>query len=68
MVKVQTYVIRQLGSSASIVNRLQGGLLENWGLIPSREQIYLSSTQCPDRLWGKPSLLYDEHQGLFPHE
>jgi hypothetical protein len=42
------------------------GLWAGWGLIPRRGKRFFSSPQCPDWLWGPPSLLYNGYQGLFP--
>jgi hypothetical protein len=39
--------------------------LDGPGSIPGNAR-FLSSPQCPDRLWGPPSLLFKGFRGLFP--
>jgi hypothetical protein len=34
--------------------------------IPGMGKRFFSAPRRPDRLWGPPSLLYNEYQGFFP--
>jgi hypothetical protein len=38
--------------------------LDGLGLIPGRKKRFLSAPHHPDGLWGPPSLLSNEYQGL----
>jgi hypothetical protein len=38
--------------------------LDDLALIPGRGKIFFSSPQCPDRLYGPPSLLSNGYRGL----
>jgi hypothetical protein len=40
--------------------------LDGRGSIPGRSKRFFSFPQCPDRLWGQPSLLSNGYWGLFP--
>jgi hypothetical protein len=39
--------------------------LDDRGSIPGRGWEFFSSTPCPERLWGLPSLLSNGYRGLF---
>jgi hypothetical protein len=39
---------------------------DDQGSIPSREKRFFSTTQPPDRLWGKPSCLFSGYKRLLP--
>jgi hypothetical protein len=50
----------------SSVNIVTSYGLDGPGPIPS-SATFFSSTQCPDRLWGPPSLRSNGYQKLFLH-
>ena len=50
----------------SIATGLWAGQPKNYGLIPGRGKRYLSSTKCPDRIWGPASLLLNGYREYFP--
>jgi hypothetical protein len=37
------------------------------GLIPGRNRDFSLLSQCPDWLWGPPSLLHNDYEGLTTH-
>jgi hypothetical protein len=39
--------------------------MDGMGSIPGSARLF-SSPQCPDQLWGSPSLLSNRYQGLLP--
>jgi hypothetical protein len=56
-------LIRSWGISVSIMTRLRAG---RPGFYSWQNKYFYSSPPHPDRLWGSPSLLSIEYQGLFP--
>jgi len=48
------------------VTRLQAGHLRYHGLITGRGKIFISSPNCPDQLWGPPSLLCNMYHRNCP--
>jgi len=46
----------------STVTRLQAG---RRGSIPGKDNDF-SLHQCPDRLWGPPSVIFNGYRGLLP--
>jgi hypothetical protein len=51
-------------TSVSWVRIATGYGLDGRGSISFRGKQFLSSPQRPDRLWGRPSLLFNGHRGL----
>jgi hypothetical protein len=60
--QVRDYIYMSQGSSAVIMT---GYRLDGRGSIPSRDKRYFFSPQCPDQLWGPPTLLSSGYWGLF---
>jgi hypothetical protein len=54
------FCIISLHVLACIVTRLRAGQPRYRGLIPGRKMTFVSSPKRPDRLWGSPSLLFNE--------
>jgi hypothetical protein len=52
-------------SRDSSVGIATGYRLHGRGSIPGIVRFF-SSPQCPDRIWGPPSLLFNRNRGLFP--
>jgi hypothetical protein len=52
-------------SQDSSVGIVTGYMLDRLGSIPGRDKRYFSSPQCPDQLWGPPTLLSNGYWGLF---
>jgi hypothetical protein len=49
--------------------RVEAGCVLNCrGSIPDAGKGCFSSPLCPKRIWGPPSLIYNEHRGLFLQE
>jgi len=50
--------------------QLQGAVksvqLVQWLSYPSKANTFISSLKHPQQLWGSPSLLFKEYQGLLP--
>jgi hypothetical protein len=53
------------GSQDSSGGIQMGYRLDSWGLIPGRSKRFFYSPHHPDQLWSPPSLLSNEHWGLF---
>jgi len=56
------------GSPVGRMFRIRAGRPSHRDLFFSRSKIFFSYPKCPDRLWGPPSLLFNQDQGMFARE
>jgi hypothetical protein len=63
ILKEPVFISYSQNSSVGIVT---GYGLDDRGSIPGGGYEFFSSTPCPDRLWGPPSLLSNGYWELFP--
>jgi hypothetical protein len=58
--------IQKQGYFSPCSDWLRAGRTDDRGSVPGRGWEFSSSTPCPDRLWGPPSLLSNGYHGLLP--